>query len=317
MILFFLGCLDPISNRLFFEDQEFLDALPSAKDERVGDVGLATNRSGDDEPTEPGDVLEAPPGAPALLALTVESVNGVNAMVDGFLGFVDAVREIPPSSREDDARTWGPWPADNAAAYDVRMVSTRQGVGEFTWSFDTAPHGTSDWSPFFWGVHFAAGVTVREGDGDFAFDGVAVDALDGSNENPFYLEAHYDHRYGNEVWLSVWPDRSLKDGVSLGEYHYAIDTDDAGTLTFDTSSPEFAAGDKVEQFHVTTNWIPDAGGNGDAVVSGGNVNDYFVDSVWWRQCWLPDGTLVYMADQYGITPPVGAPEKCPVPFVEP
>jgi len=186
MLLLLVGCLDPISNRLFFEDAEFLDALPSAEDDRVQVHTHSVGPQDDDTTTELGDQLVPPEGAPFLLVLTFDSVNGVNAMVDGFLTIVDSVREIPPSSRTEDERTWGPFPMDHASGFDVRMVSKRDGLGEFTWSFDTAPEGTSDWTTFFSGTHYA-GESVRDGWGSFAFDGLYADHLNGSDETPFYL----------------------------------------------------------------------------------------------------------------------------------
>jgi len=87
MLLLLVGCLDPISNRLFFEDAEFLDALPSADDDRVRyeATSASDDVDGDTTTTEPGDLLEAPPGATGLLVDTVNSVNDVNAMVDSLL----------------------------------------------------------------------------------------------------------------------------------------------------------------------------------------------------------------------------------------
>jgi hypothetical protein len=311
MLLLLVGCLDPISNRLFFEDAEFLDALPSADDDRVRYEATSSpdDGEGDTITKEPGDVLEAPPGAPSLLVKTVASVNSVNAMVDTLLGFVDAVRELPPSSREEDARTWGPWPLDNNPGYDARMVSSRRGVGEFAWSFEIARHGTSSWSSFFSGAH-VAGATVREGLGNFAFDGIALDAIDGSPDTPFYLEVDYDHWDGNYVTFTAWSDSSAENLIA--KYVYNIDLEHAGDVTFDTSSPDFANGEEVEHLHVTTRWVPDVGGRGDAVVSGGNVEDYFIESVTYTQCWLPDGTVLYMGDLYGIGPQVGKEKDCTV-----
>ena len=318
MLLLLVGCHDPISNRLFFEDAEFLDALPSAEDDRVRYMATSSpeDETGDTTTTEPGDVLEAPEGAPFLLLLTVGSVNAVNAMVDEFLGFVDAVREIPPSSRDEDSRTWGPWPVDNVSGYDARMVSSRRGVGEFTWSFEIAPQGTSAWAPFFSGVH-VAGATIREGLGSFVFDGFAVDEIDDSPDTPFYLEVDYDHRDGTYVTFTAWSKPSAAAESLIARYDYAIDLDHAGVVTFDTSSPDFAKGKEVEQLHVTTGWVPDVGGRGDAIVSGGNVEDYLIPSVSYTQCWLPDGTVLYMGDQYGIGPQVGKEEYCTVAPVYP
>ena len=315
MLLLLVGCLDPISNRLFFEDAAFLDALPSAEEDRVRYEATAAQDDveGDTTTTEPGDVLEAPEGAPGLLVLTVESVNGVNAMVDSLLGMVDLVRSQPPTSREEDSRVWGPFPADDAPKWDVRMVSVREGVSQFTWAFEVAPHGTEKWRAIFSGIHYA-GTTVREGDGSFAFDGVAVADINNEPGTPYYLEATYDHRDGSHVTFSVWnnaSDAALAESSALATYEYDIDSNDAGTLVFD--APEWEIADpksKPERWHVTSHWVPDLGGRGDASVSGGDLPGIIVE---WTECWLPDGTLLYQADNWGFVPkPVGTEEDCTV-----
>jgi hypothetical protein len=310
MLLLLVGCLDPISNRLFFEDQEFLDALPSAEDDRVRYEATAPVAE-----AEPGTVLEAPPGAPSLLVLTVESVNGVNAMLDGLLRIVDAVRQMPPTSRTEDGRTWGPFPMDDASGVDVQMVSTRRGLGEFTWAFEVAPHATSDWETFFSGVHLA-GATVREGSGTFAFDGIAVDELHGSDETPFYLEARYDHHEGSEVAFGVWTKDSIGEEDPFATYAYTIDLDNAGTFAFETSDKSFTDGGeasgKPEHYRVTTHWVPDEGGRGDASISGGDLTKWDV-TVEYTECWLPDGALLYQDDNlWFIEPPVGVEKHCTV-----
>ena len=311
MLLLLVGCLDPISNRLFFEDAEFLDALPTADDDRVRyEATSSPDDSGDTTTTEPGDVLEAPPGASSLLVLTVESVNGVNAMVDALLGIVDLVRSQPPTSREENSRTWGPFPADDAPEYQVRMVSVRDGIGEFTWAFEVALTGTSEWRPIFSGEHLA-GTTVREGVGSFAFDGVGADQINGSNDNQFYLEAQYDHRDGDAVWFSAWTDGMPKADAPFATYEYDIDTAGVGTFVFD--APEFEISDpksKPEHWHVTSHWVPDVGGRGDASVTGGDLGGIVVE---WTECWLPDGTLLYQADNWGfVQNPIGAEADCTV-----
>ena len=313
MLLLLVGCLDPISNRLFFEDAEFLDALPSADDDRVRyeATSASDDVDGDTTTTEPGDLLEAPPGATGLLVDTVNSVNDVNAMVDSLLGMVDMVRSQPPTSREENSRTWGPFPADDASHFDVQMVSTRQGVGEFAWAFQVAPKGTSAWQDVFAGEHLA-GATVREGVGNFAFDGLAIDAINASDETPFYLEVQYDHRDGDSVWFSVWNEEGVLNAeTAFATYEYAIDGDGAGTLVFDVPEVEIGQkGTKPEHWHVTSHWVPDVGGRGDASVTGGDLGGIVVE---WTECWLPDGTLLYQADNWGfVQKPIGTVEDCTV-----
>jgi hypothetical protein len=192
------------------------------------------------------------------------------------------------------------------------MVSTRQGVGEFTWAFQVAPKGTTVWQDVFAGEHLA-GATVREGVGSFAFDGLAVDAINESDDTPFYLEVQYDHRDGDAVWFSVWNESGVLNAEeAFATYEYAIDADGAGTLVFDAPAMEIGkdSKSKPEHWHVTSHWVPDLGGRGDASVTGGDLGGIVVE---WTECWLPDGTLLYQADNWGFVPkPIGTVEDCTV-----
>jgi hypothetical protein len=52
--------------------------------------------------------------------------DNINASVDGILTMVDAIRAVPPTTRDPDQRTWGPFPDDNHAGVDVQVTMVRE-----------------------------------------------------------------------------------------------------------------------------------------------------------------------------------------------
>jgi hypothetical protein len=49
----------------------------------------------------------------------------LNASIDWVIGLVDAVRRFPPTHRDEDARTWGPFPDDKHPGVEIRVVIVR------------------------------------------------------------------------------------------------------------------------------------------------------------------------------------------------
>jgi hypothetical protein len=52
--------------------------------------------------------------------------DSINKGVDDILTLVDAIRGVPPTTRDPDQRTWGPFPDNNHAGVDVEVVMYRE-----------------------------------------------------------------------------------------------------------------------------------------------------------------------------------------------
>jgi hypothetical protein len=52
--------------------------------------------------------------------------DNINQGVDNILTLVDAIRAVPPTTRDPDQRTWGPFPDNNHAGVDVQVTMFRE-----------------------------------------------------------------------------------------------------------------------------------------------------------------------------------------------
>jgi hypothetical protein len=52
--------------------------------------------------------------------------TAINAGVDGILSLVDAIRAQPPTTRDTDSRTWGPYPDKNNPGVEVKVTIDRE-----------------------------------------------------------------------------------------------------------------------------------------------------------------------------------------------
>lgn len=129
------ACGGPITNALFLEDAEFVAALPTEERTTVRFEVVEV-----DLPAGP-----RPPGAaPDLLDFTRDVSEQVNGFVFQVLTWVDEVRAYPPTEREEDVRTWGPWPVGTMLDFELLVEILREGLGVYPWIFSLRQPGAGD-----------------------------------------------------------------------------------------------------------------------------------------------------------------------------
>ena len=52
--------------------------------------------------------------------------DALNAGVDGILGLVDKIRALPPTTRDEDSRVWGPFPDQQHPGVTIRVTLSRE-----------------------------------------------------------------------------------------------------------------------------------------------------------------------------------------------
>jgi hypothetical protein len=117
MVLVLAGCGDisdgALANAVQRQDLEFAMALPSAQDVAVDtpDDGSATQGLEADVHGLTRAICQGKPqqGEDIFCNGHLQAV-AVNTLTRGVLALVDFVRSLPPTARERDARTWGPYP---------------------------------------------------------------------------------------------------------------------------------------------------------------------------------------------------------------
>ncbi|MCB9679546.1 MAG: hypothetical protein H6737_30855 [Alphaproteobacteria bacterium] len=289
LALALLGCENPISNELFYADEEFLAVLPSQS--RLGFSSLYANTA-----VQPGDdpLLVAGFDAAAELdeALTIVTTVG------------DVLRSTPPLERSDTHRTWG---ERSIAAPDdvptdlwwIRATIVRAAPGaDFTWTIEGAPSADGPWEIVGSGRHDPDGIgTVHW---DFAAMGAAL-GVEVAGE----LEADYDETGADrEVAFTLPPPA----GIGLpAQYHLAGRTVFGWTgelaLTTDAEAWPGAAQIFLDESHA---------GRGHGIVQRPDGEVAF------QTCWNAEGAQVFSLGDVDF-PAVGAPADCPVPdvFAEP
>ena len=96
-------------------------------------------------PASAGQALCAPPGPSLVWGWAKPVGDGLNGVVDSLLALVDLVKRTPPTTREPDARVWGPWDDQKHPGMEVRVTMRRSrdaaGVPSYTYQFEERPRG--------------------------------------------------------------------------------------------------------------------------------------------------------------------------------
>lgn len=157
---FFTACGGSWSNR----DLEFAAALPSR--DALSSKLPTTASSG--QPLSRSDGLNA--GEPSkAYADTKDAAKTFNDILTLFLGVVDTVRKIPPTSRETNSRTWGPFTAQDTPGFQFQVVIAlvaTEPTDTFGWKVQARKLGTTDWTDLVRGT-FQATESVLKGRGQF------------------------------------------------------------------------------------------------------------------------------------------------------
>lgn len=157
--LLLTACGGTWSNR----DLEFAAALPSRADLTSK---LPTSASAS-QPLSRKDGLNA--GDPSqAYADTKKAVTDFNALLDFFLGVVDSVRSLTPTSRSGDSRTWGPFAAKDNPGFQFQVVialTATEPQDTFGWKLQARKLGEQAWLDVVRGAFQASPETVRRGMG--------------------------------------------------------------------------------------------------------------------------------------------------------
>jgi len=158
-VLTLTACGGTWSNR----DLEFIAALPSRAALAAKLPASATST----QPLSRSDGLNA--GEPSqAFAETKKAATDFNGLLDFFLGVLDTVRAVPPTSRDGESRTWGPFTAKDNPGFEfqviIALVST-QPQDTYGWKLQARKLGTPAFFDVVRGAFQASPETVRKGMG--------------------------------------------------------------------------------------------------------------------------------------------------------
>lgn len=291
-------------------DLEYFSALPTREDiksnlpEEEEEAGLRV---------DPGveSALRAALGPPAadtpvigqrakLYTDTQGAANLFKAIAEVFVRLVDGVQRHPATSRDENSRTWGPFPLRQHPGFDFRVVIARDPAAaqRFNYAFAFRPEGGDDaaWQDFFTG-HFIRGGDGR-GIGSLLFDNAILrDNGLQTNMELDWLQIDYDARaFPHTVQLEF---ARLLDTFS---FQHSVEGDGSGSMQF-TFRDAFSA-----TFDVSSRWNDQGSGRADATVS-----NFFGPLGTLSQCWNDAFLLTFHQSDFEAPHLLGGESACVVP----
>jgi hypothetical protein len=255
-------------------------------------------------PASAGQALCASPGPSQVWGWAKPVGDGLNAAVDAMLALVDLVKRTPPTTRETDARIWGPWDDQKHPGMEVRVTMRRSrdgaGVPSYAYLFEERPRGGAFQSVLDGSFR---GESASAGKGTFALHFATVRALgisDHPDSDPYGdLSVQYD-RTGDPRTLGLDVPAGPQS-ASLASFNYGYAGYQSGNGEFDY----VFVNDQAQRYEVTARF--DAAGAGLATVRVVlSATSYYQ----YQECWDPAGCVTDVQDPTTLFLPKGISGLC-------
>lgn len=272
------------------EDLEYLNALPTREvlASKLPGTGAASG-SGLAQRRDQLAVGELSP----LYVDTKKASTDFNTALDGLLSLLENIRTVPPTSREPDKRTWGPYPDDKQKGQDVRFVMTRNGDSfDYHLQFKPSRAGEEEWWSFLEGS-FKADAGIRIGEGDlhlFIADAVAQGLDVGDLKDLKRLDIGYQNK-ALPTWVEMIftaPPTLPATTDSEVHFNYRELPGGYGEMRFLVKGTDAVPGGLTEDIEITSRWTPDRGGVGTFVILKGDLM-----GAGYEECWDAQNKLTY------------------------
>ncbi len=242
-------------------------------------------------------------GSADIYANAKATGQSINSGVDDMLALVEAIRTVTPTTRDDDSRTWGPFPDQQHPGVLIKVVMVReldQTRTPWRWIYSIAAFGppASGYLPILEGEFF--GAQARNGIGRITFHFENTTTLginDPKNPNPpnFPARFYYDLS-GDPRTISV--DLTLgvnAFGLVAFDYFFAGYVDGHGRFDFSIPDPNSTCYVDISTFFNSQG----AGRDVFHLRCGSTLSSDV------NQCWDPSGCLTFIDDPFAFTPICG------------
>jgi hypothetical protein len=294
------------------EDLEYMNALPESDALRVNipPVTSAVELANEAE----------------LAKDTHDTTRGLNGLLMGLVGIVDAVRSFPPTARTATSRIWGPFGPGKSQLknldWETKMIVSRNDSdpSRFDYEIDVHHQGAADtdWPTLITGW-FQVGKTARRGMGHVelltamaraeGFDASDLGMLD-------HLEVDYDTT-GDPVTVTMHitdlPAPGSTDPAPTAVFTYAQNASGQGQMTFDLIGNFIMVTTAVEDLRITSHWLGTGEGRADLMVVSGDGA-----GLQQTQCWDRSFQETYndkpwsVSEDFPANPPGDPASFCPV-----
>jgi hypothetical protein len=251
------------------EDLEFMNALPESDELRVKipPVTSAVQLANEAE----------------LAKSTHDTTRGLNGLLMGLVGIVDAVRSYPPTARTATSRIWGPFPTDRAKLknldWETRMIVSRDDADPTQFDYEIAVHhvgaADTDWPVLLRGW-FQVGMTARRGKGhvELVTASARAEFFDTSDLGMLdHLEIDYD-TVSDPVMVTMHitdlPAAGSTDPAPTAAFTYLQNAVGQGQMTFDLVGNFILLTPAVEDMRITSQWLATGEGRADLMVVSGD-----------------------------------------------
>ncbi len=229
----------------------------------------------------------------------------INSGVDDILSLVDAIRTVTPTTRDDDSRTWGPFPDQKHPGILIKVVMVRELDATRTpwrWIYTITASGppAGSYLPILEGEFF--GAEARNGIGRITlhFENSTTLGINKPTDPNFPARIYYDLS-GDPKTISL----DLTAGVNAFgllsfDYFYAGYLDGHGQ--FDFAVPDPKSGCTID---ISTFFNAQGAGRDVFRLRCGSILSSVV-----KQCWDTAGCLTFIDDPFAFTPICGLLKPC-------
>jgi hypothetical protein len=265
------------------EDLEYLNALPT-RDALASKLPGSSGSSTGGGLTQRQDRLSV--GDTSQLYLdTQRASTDFNNGLDNLLSLLENIRTVPPTTREQGRRTWGPYPDSGHPGNVLRFVMERDG-DFFGYRLQFKPSAAAEeaWWSFLEGS-FKADAGIRRGEGElhlFISEALARGLDVGDLRGLQQLDIGYQNKTlptRVEMIFSTPPTlpSTPPPGIS---YTYRELPAGFGEMRFLLQGTDVVLGGLKEDVEITTRWTPDHGGVSTFVILKGDLM-----GASYKECW--------------------------------
>lgn len=265
------------------QDLEFLEALPSRE-------ALQVN--------VPQDSQQALAVRAWVHTATVTTGQSINDGIESVIDQLERVRELTPSERTADSRTWGPFP-DTDPRFENRVVIARS-AATFNFSLEQRPVGQGEFVTVITGTF--VGASAEHGHGSLDYEVASLEQIghppaDASLRS---LRFVYANDTSPRTLHTTIVSRDAKTSQLVTLAYGFTESQTEGDLDFDLQGPSDAG---PYDIHVLSRWQPDGGaGRADGL---GILLEHPGWVVQVHQCWDSSFLETYYDSQAGLAYPDG------------
>jgi hypothetical protein len=234
-------------------------------------------------------------GAAEVYANAKTTGESINAGVDAIIAMVDSIRAVTPTRRDEDSRTWGPFPDKDHPGVQIRVVMVRELDANRTpwrWIYSIAaarPPGA--YRPILEGEFFGAQARNGIGRVTLHFENSAALGINKPADPAFPAHIYYDLASDPHT---VSLDLTAGRGFGLLSFYYWFAGYVDGHGQFDYAFPD----SKNPGCTIEVSTFFNAQGAGRDVFRSRCGAQVFGDV---RQCWDASGCLTYVNDPFALT----------------